>query len=194
MFVDDVAGTIFSTLMNELRKQLPHQRNRKKFFAAVITKLLQLLIEIRSQLLSGGLECGDATHEGVDLFLTDVLMDAEHLGSYRNAVDIKEKEEEEEEEGGSGFDSGSDSGSDSNEDNSDADTVRCFVVLDLLILLAVEGIPRPCLVCCKARICVSNRSDRPFGGRPSLTFNLVAWRCNTKGRWWQWQRRREQCQ
>jgi hypothetical protein len=71
-------GTMLAVVVAELTRQLPMQRNHKKLFHAVIAKVLPLVVLQRSLGAdSWGLEC----------FVTVVLMDTEHLGAYRIAVE-----------------------------------------------------------------------------------------------------------
>jgi hypothetical protein len=71
-------GTMLAVVVAELTRQLPMQRNHKKLFHAVIAKVLPLVVLQRSL---GADSCG------LECFLTAVLMDKEHLGAYRIAVE-----------------------------------------------------------------------------------------------------------
>lgn len=102
-------GALLVLVVNDVRRQLPRQRNRKKVYASVVSKVLTDLLKIRSVLLAADIApassataagngtatagtntaTGDSTRASpalLDGLLADVLMDGEHIAPYRLAV------------------------------------------------------------------------------------------------------------
>ena len=104
-------GALLVLVVNDVRRQLPRQRNRKKVYASVVSKVLTDLLKIRSVLLAADISAASsATAAGngtattaagtntatrdstraspalLDGLLADVLMDGEHIAPYRLAV------------------------------------------------------------------------------------------------------------